>query len=360
MKVFVDLHHFDLYYSLQLLFEDRLGWELYRPIGMDWKTEGFWAQHGHQDEVAECYLSTEDGRCAELLSRYDTLAGKSWAIYSLHLPRIGSIYDNLDGTFLIEDKSKVNCYQRGITLEAFKEMEFDIVISSVPIHAETFDRLVKEHQPTARHIFHMGNRWPIPSNVRNVMSSSPVDTTCHSIMYHQEFDLDVFRYQEPVDSHDITSYVYFPESAQLFKEIEQHLSGIQCNFVGNIQGHKDDIVLTSQDLATRFHKSLFTWLIKPGGEGFGHVLFNSYACGRPAIIRRSDYKNLAGDSLLEDGVTCIFIDNRNATELSSVIQRLIDSNKHEDMCRAAYQRFCEVVNFDNEFVNIERFLGELK
>ena len=41
MKVLADRHHAGLFYSLQLL-GDRLGWEVYTPIGREWWDEGIW------------------------------------------------------------------------------------------------------------------------------------------------------------------------------------------------------------------------------------------------------------------------------------------------------------------------------
>ena len=42
MKIFADLHHSSLFTSFKLLFENRLGHRMYRPIGLEWFTEGFW------------------------------------------------------------------------------------------------------------------------------------------------------------------------------------------------------------------------------------------------------------------------------------------------------------------------------
>jgi len=55
MKVFADLHHGDLFYSLQLLFEKRLKAELYRPVGIEWWKEGFWNVFNHP-ATAQQYL----------------------------------------------------------------------------------------------------------------------------------------------------------------------------------------------------------------------------------------------------------------------------------------------------------------
>ncbi len=43
MRVLADYHHGSLLRSLVMLFEGRLGMELYRPIGLEWFHEGYWA-----------------------------------------------------------------------------------------------------------------------------------------------------------------------------------------------------------------------------------------------------------------------------------------------------------------------------
>jgi len=42
MIVFCDFHHGGLYHAMHKLFVERLGYEMYRPIGMDWVTRGYW------------------------------------------------------------------------------------------------------------------------------------------------------------------------------------------------------------------------------------------------------------------------------------------------------------------------------
>src|SRR5690242_6385574 len=57
MKVLADYHHHDLWESLELLCA-RLGWDLYRPIGMDWYEQGYWnhERKWHGDAIAKQYL----------------------------------------------------------------------------------------------------------------------------------------------------------------------------------------------------------------------------------------------------------------------------------------------------------------
>ena len=53
MNVFCDFHHTELYHSIKLLFEDRLGFNLYRPIGMEWQEQGYWKVFDHPATAAQ-------------------------------------------------------------------------------------------------------------------------------------------------------------------------------------------------------------------------------------------------------------------------------------------------------------------
>jgi hypothetical protein len=62
MKIFTDLHHNDLYYALISLFEKRLGYEVYRPIGLDWFHNGYWkiaAPYNHAMDTVRQYLDID-------------------------------------------------------------------------------------------------------------------------------------------------------------------------------------------------------------------------------------------------------------------------------------------------------------
>jgi len=55
VRVLADYHHGALYYSFHLLFEERLGFELYRPIGYEWFKRGFW-KYSRNPQVIRQYL----------------------------------------------------------------------------------------------------------------------------------------------------------------------------------------------------------------------------------------------------------------------------------------------------------------
>jgi hypothetical protein len=103
VRVLVDYHHHDLWESLELLFTDRFGWELLRPIGMDWFEQGYWnhERKWHGDAIARQYLTP-------------------W----------GSDISDLDGRLTRLDTSH-NRVQRLVTLEMARDLRPDIVISSL-------------------------------------------------------------------------------------------------------------------------------------------------------------------------------------------------------------------------------------
>ncbi len=209
MKVFCDMHHGALFYSLHLLFEKRLGWELYYPIGEDWFTQGYW-------KIAEPYAN-DAGTIRQFLSpeaigfdQYKSINGDNY--YK-------------DGVYYCYDP--VQDYQRkAITLERFKEMDIDIVISSYQPHDESFARLIREYKPKAKHIAQMGNAYQT-TEVRNVMCSTmpyAVPADKNVVFYHQEFDLNVFCYKPPERVTKITSFVNILPRKEIYELYKTRLT----------------------------------------------------------------------------------------------------------------------------------------
>lgn len=354
MNIFTDLHHFDLYYSLQLLCK-RFGWNLYRPIGLDWKFEDYWAINNDPEFIA-AMLSTESGKTKEILSKYETLANKDWAVFSLHLPRIGPIINVGDGLFYVIDISK-NVIQDSITLERFKQMKFDVIISSLPQHFDRYERLRNLYQPQAKHIFHMaGIGWSIPSNVRNLMLNSKMPTNINHVVYKQEFDTQVFAPQLPKNTTSIRSYVHFPQTEELWNKLD--LKEYDFSFVSKTLGKLSDIVIRTEDLAQSIVNSTAVLHIKPGGESYGHVLHNSYAIGRPVMTDKRDFIGTAGEELLTDD-TSIDISKYSINELRSKIIELSQLDNLLAIHEKIVNRFKSIVDFDNEANKVKQFMENL-
>jgi len=350
LRVFADLHHADLYYSLQLLFEKRLGGELYRPIGLEWYEEKYWNVYPHP-ATAQQYLALDQA----IVPPQDTHGN-----YLRDQDVLNANYIFEDGIYYINDSTK-DKIQRGITLNKFKEMKFDILISSIPQHIEPFNKLISLYQPQAKHIFQVGNSWGHQPGIKNILASTSefgVPGDINVCFYHQEFDLDVFKYvpPDPTNIKCIRSYIHLMQDKNVLDNYRRELSEYKFKTFG---AGMEDNVTKSTKLAELISTSGWTWHVKPGGDGFGHVLFDTYACGRPTIVNSSYYRGKLGAQLFIDGVTCIDISKHSVQEASSLIRHYSQPDEHQKMCENSYKRFKEVANFDEEEEKIRTFLSVL-
>lgn len=340
MKVFTDYHHDDLLYSLHLLLEKRLGWKLYRPIGLDWFNEGYW-------KVAEPY-DNHPGTVAQYLV-------------------VGSIPENGTKPLNTNPKYADGKPHRLVTLDRFKEMQFDIVIASYLPHIEVFRKLIQKYQPKAKLIHQMGNdwsKWVDFGMVKNLLSSTAkfkTPTGVNAVFYHQEFDTKVFKYKPWKGKKKICSFTNalkdYKADRRLFLRYKDYMDDFEWKSYGS--SNTDGIVFGHKNIAKEMHDSMFGWHLKTGGDGFGHIIHNWFACGRPVICKKQHYKGKLAGELMIDGRTCIFIDNLTRKDGSKKIRRYMDREKHEKLCRNAYRRFKSKVDFDEEEQKIRKFLENL-
>lgn len=351
MNVFADYHHPALYKSLQLLFENRLGWKLYRPIGKDWYHKGFWKVYDHPNTVDQflgLHQASETPRDVhgQVLTENERK--------NLH-------YVRKDGVYYLQDPVHEHGH-KAITLERFKQMDFDIVVSSMPQHIGPFNKLISLYQPKAKHVFQVGNAWGYVPGVRNILASTAPFNVPHGFnicFYHQEFDLEVFRYEPPKFHNVVHSYVHYMQRPELMDQYFSFFPGWQWTKFG---AGMDLAILECRGVADAMRRSSFTWHYKPEADGYGHSIFSSYACGRPLIVQGEFYKGKLAEKLFLDGITCIDISKHGFTENLKSIKRLSKPEEHSRMCEIAYQQFEKTVNFDEEFSQkikpfLERALG---
>ncbi len=351
MKVLVDLHHFELFYSLQLLFEKRLGWELYRPIGMEWYEQKYWHVFNHPATAAQ-YLGLHQAKTHPTDIRGEPLP--SSAILNLD-------YRIEDGIYYIVDPTKEDTINRGITLDKFKETKFDILISSIPQHIQPFNELIQKYQPQAKHIFQVGNAWGQQVGVKNLLvSTNPfnIPGDINACFYHQEFDLGLFKYEPPTIRNKMYSYIHYLQNIKLFDNYRRLLPSdwVLKSFGA---GQPQNIMKTAE-LARQMIDSAFTWHYKPEGDGYGHVAFNTYAVGRPAVVWAPFYNGKLAGELYVDNMTCIDISKGTVQDNIVRLLRFTQPEEHNKMCEAAHQRFKNIVNFDEEEIKIRKFLENLR
>lgn len=343
MQILVDFHHAGLQHSLKILFEDRLKGELYRPIGLDWFTNGYF-------KIAEPY-----GNAQDTIDQFLGINGKSWDMYK----NLNGNYKMEDGIYRIYD-GQYGYHHRAITLDQFKEMQIDIVIASIPAHIEPFKELIRLYHPSAKFIFQMGNMFnDVDFNqVPNLLSSTiPFPNPCHSVFYHQEFDLDVFKYVPPTENRKIKCFIHCLPRKDIYDLYQSQL--IEFEFKAHGAGCPNETYSDMKDIARLMSESTFGWHLKPGGDGFGHTIHNWFACGRPVIVSGGDYMDKLAGALLVDGETCIDLDKHTFNENIRLIRYWAEPEHHKIMCDKVYRKFKEVVNFDLEFERIKKFLSNM-
>ena len=353
MKVFADFHHSALMHSLVLLFEKRLGGTVYRPIGKEWHERGFWHVYEHPATV-EQFLSLDQG--------YRPVDGTP----PLNQILAGAV-DEGEGVFYCLDPEHES-FNRAITFDRFCQEKFDIIICSIPEHIEPFQRLIRDHMPDAKLILQVGNSWPWETySVQNVMASTavrPVPADRNVVFYHQEFDLDTFKPSTedmPVVARissfinclpTTADYLLFQRAADALPQFRFYSFGAGCP-----DGFKNGV----RGVAAGIRGAMFVWHVKPGGDGFGHVIHNAFAIGRPVITRKSHYAGCLAENLMVDGETCIDLDSHTEAESWDIITRIGNSpDEWRAMARAASDRFKAVVDFDREEQDIRAFLGKLR
>ena len=326
-----------------------MGGKLYRPIGRDWFDQGYWKVYDHPNTV-EQFLgvggNTPDGteKLNEVLDQPE--------------PEVYKCHDIDSGTF-----------NRAITLKGFMDRRFEIVIASLPGHIEPYYKLCQLHPNKPKLIYQVGNAWNYDGTapVKNIMASARmggVSIGLNTIEYHQEFDTEIFKPEFNYPGPNIYSFVncfdisqHFANDWRLFKQIEDAMP--DWNFRAHGGQCRDGPVGPTPVLAQTMREARFIWHTKWAGDGYGHVIHNAPAVGRPLIVKKTYYKGKLAEPLLVDDVTCIVIDGLDYQQVINKIRHYSEPTEYAKMSKAAYDKFCEVVNFDKEQKEIEVFLTKL-
>lgn len=345
-RVLCDFHHSSLLRSLSLLFEDRLEMDLYRPIGMDWFDEGFWAINTQRD-TAEQFLEFD----SQPIDNTPPL--NNWR------------HDvGVDGTYFVYDPGMRSTH-RAATLAFFKKNKFDYIIASIPQHVVLFEQLIREYQPQAKLIIQMGNNWDLDrwKNYNILASIAPQPAEANIFFYHQEFDLTIFNDTPVQPVRKIFSFVnviqQFPEAWQDYSELKRMMERLGWEMKAYGGQCPDGNMTGPHELASKMREAAFIFHVKPGGDGFGHIIHNAYAVGRPVITRPSHYRGQLAEQLLIPG-TFIDLDRYNGPDVKNILTRLMfDPDALEAMGKAAANRFDEVVNYKSEAEGIKSWLTTL-
>lgn len=337
-KVFADFHHAGLFYSLKLLFEDRLGGQLFRPIGTEWLDKGYW-------KMAEIY-NNHPATVAQYLGI---------PLNDIEAEGIHRIWEPAHDYF-----------QNAITHERFLEIKPDVVIATIPQHIESFKRLADE--VGAKMIYQIGNAWPVEAGLApNIMASAKIQNVpknIHFIEYHQEFPTSLFQPISNLPDNNIYSFVncfntasIYQNDWKLFEKIEEMMPEWRFKSLGG--SCRDGAADGQAEVARMMREAKFIWHTKFGGDGYGHVIYNSAAVGRPLIVKKHYYTGKLGEELMIDRETCICIDDLNYQEIINKVLYFSEPERYQQLCRNAGVNFKAKVNFDTEAERLTQFLENL-
>lgn len=326
-----------------MLFEDRLGHELYFPIGMEWYPD-FWDIQPFK-ETAQQFLQPNSQPYPPTPSTSKVLA-EAEGIFSI---------ESFEGT----------PPTKGLEFERFKKEKFDIIIASVPQHVDKFIKLRDLYQPQAKLIFQVGNAWAFDMSfpIKNILAAAKIPdlpgfNTCE---YHEEFDTKVFHYEPAENTRKVYSFVNCLNSVDLysrdwalFLRLEELLPEWEFKSFGGLC--RDGAIGNIQEVANKMREATFIFHCKTQGDGMGLSIHQAAAVGRPLVTRASDYKGKLAEPLIVDAMTALGVDGRTPEEIAEIIK--IDAVK--TMGLNIHRKFKEIVNFDDEEQQIRAFLEKLQ
>lgn len=362
MRVLVDFHHHALAESLLRLFDDRYGVDVYFPAGMGWYERGYWnfERAWHGDAVARQYLE-------------GIWADGEWGEH---------------GVFR-RDPRHPGRWHNGVTVERALDMVWDLVISTLPHNDEGMHRFATVDLPAnqrARFGLQIGNvmqdsRYDLAEFALS-SSTLPGHTTPDSwakvidhrgvptVIYHQEFDAQgVFRFDpDPAaGSREVASWVNcFPETAPypgFLDFARRHADDFDFKVYGAYGSAAADELAAGDvsvvtDVADRMREARVGFHMKAWSDGFGHVIHNWAAVGRPIVWVADYYRDKLAAPLFVEGVNAWDIGRHTEAELVALMRRLRDDDEFWlNAATASRDRFDSLVSFDAEAQAIAGMLG---
>lgn len=348
MNVLIDFHHDELHESLLKLFEDRLKFNVYTPIGFEWQTNGYW-NISNLPQTIHQYLNI------------DYKNKNDWIEIE-------------PGVFHNNGCSRYRKYFKYITLNSAIEKKWDIIVSSHPNQFDYYHKFAQKYCKSAKLIMQLGNMMPIVSkNCKNFLNSTSTDYYLHqlknanTINYSQEFDYsDLTNFVIPENKTSINTFLLYNDSHnknlmdKIVSELNWESKSYGC-------GNKDGQITDYKELVNKIKNSAFVWHYKRSGDGYGHTLHKALFAGRVPLLNKRMYQfhRLMHLKFFEDGITYINCNHDNNLDLdlsSEVIIRKIRNfyENYDTNSKNIFERIRNIIDFDKEELEIRKFIENLR
>lgn len=389
-----DPHHGQLSQALVYLFEKRLGIHLYRPMGREWYDRGAYYHPLEAEAIAN-------------------LTPASSAIFSATAPNPHEWQKSQEG---LDYFNQDNLKFRWLPFDRVKEANY--LVCTTDRNEQRFADLKRNICPRAKVIRYIGNgveqtdpkNWDIGlMATQRYYDQFKGSKPC--ILYHPEFDLQLYRYSEPLTwwpgqmgeifgskavVRNWLNFTHHHREAGSPWEIWQRYHGY-CNEFGyiaichglgtpppDVKVEMDVILDTCFDRMGRpelkdrskwpdlrwnqgepgSHKqiaelmrlsSMACHIKRSPPEGYGFLVHCLAAMGRPPIVEQTAYEKLSAYKFLQHRETCLYVSGDDATDKSNLRWALQPENNLR-MAETLHRRFRENVSFDGEARAIAKLL----
>lgn len=325
-RVLADWHHPSLWESLRILFEDRFGWELYSPLGMDWTQHGWTFQMPSIGWSAKDYLEHPKAK----------LKGDHYELVEREYP---------------ERPRKL------VTWDQAQRGTWDFVVASVATHQRPFAALAREFG--ARFVHQVGNAMhPIDKAVPQITLASALVPRA-TVVYHQEFSRSLFAPTPPkahAGSPRVSSFMLRLDATS--GPYDWLRRNVNWSDVGGHDPRNGHYVYPMARVAEQMIAADWIWHDKIMGDGYGHVIHNAASIGRPLIGHSSHYKGRLGEPLWRDLETCVDLDKHPTDRALRLVKAIsADPAWLSEMSKEMIATFERVVDFDAEAQQIREVLG---
>ena len=236
----------------------------------------------------------------------------------------------------------------GISEAEAVRQPWDYVIGTAPQFRARCRDIAK--RTGATYVDQCGNEWDDPIGETVLWSRTPTTDT-EGVTYHPEFHRLPFTLPEPRFRLTVKAYnsgLRTQPCIALWKQVSALLPEMRWRI------HGEDDPCQPPDVAASRRDSGFAWVDKIA-DGYGFAVHEAFASGR-VVMGHNHYGGKIAGPLWVDGETCLtFTDD--AEVAAARIQKLVnDPARHAAMCRAAYDRFTAVVDFDREAGEVADYL----
>lgn len=331
MRLLADYHHDCLYESHLRLFEDRLGWEVYRPTGMAWAESGLWS-YSENPAIAHQFLDPWPG---QVLVPATPDRPEHYAAPEVHHPdRIHKL----------------------VTLDQFYGQPWDWLLASITQHETSWHRLAESIG--ARSILQVGNvgqpvDWGLSHHVL-AAAALPIPDG-RGVIYHPEFDRHEYRYAPPANPRLVVNLMNCLPDAGPAWDDWQALRRLLPEFEFREYGilGADGIVGPSSRVGDVMREAGWAFHDKPQGDGYGFVAHQWASVGRPLVGRRSYYTGKLAEPLWTDDAIDLDAGPEAAAER---MRRLAGTDEWRAMAALTSARFRAYVDWAAEAAAIADYL----